>query len=200
MKRLMVYLSLTIINAALLAGAYFMGGISDSAWASAPHKTLTANKFLLVDKYGKEKGQLGINNHGDPFLRLYDNNGKTRVFLALLHDENPTVGLVDKRDKIRTYLQYVDSKDVAGLGVNDDSSRKLVYLGVKDGEASFLTMSDKVWSKTMTAAVSDRFCYIGMGERNWKNDDGAYIRLKDGVPQLSLKLPGKPAKVLSAAE
>lgn len=50
-------------------------------------KVIRAEKFEVVDKNGKVRGELGLRSDGTPILRLYDEDGNPRVGLSPKNDE-----------------------------------------------------------------------------------------------------------------
>jgi len=50
-------------------------------------KVIRAEKFEVVDKEGRGRGELGLRSDGVPVLRLYDEDGTPRVGLSPKGDE-----------------------------------------------------------------------------------------------------------------
>ena len=72
------------------------GGVSSQFLAGTPvlaEKTaqepqvIRAERFEVVDKNGKVRGELGLRSDGVPVLRLYDEDGAPRVGLSPKADE-----------------------------------------------------------------------------------------------------------------
>src|SRR5262245_16011227 len=80
---------------ALVSG--FLGGtMSNQFLAGTPvladnpsqeTKIIRAERFEVVDKTGRVRGELGLRSDGTPILRLYDEEGNPRVGFSPKNDE-----------------------------------------------------------------------------------------------------------------
>jgi len=81
---------------------------------AAPERILKAEKFVLVDEKGAQRGVWEINATGVVRLTLCNKEGKGRLDLSLYQDENPSLDLYDRDRKYR-----------ASLGLDADGSPSL---------------------------------------------------------------------------
>jgi hypothetical protein len=66
----------------------FLVGTPASAERTAQEtKIIRAEKFEVVDKNGRVRGELGLRHDGVPVLRLYDEDGNPRVGFSPKADE-----------------------------------------------------------------------------------------------------------------
>jgi hypothetical protein len=71
-----------------MVSSQFLVGVS--VFAEKPpqeRQVIQAERFEVVDKDGKVRGELGLRNDGVPVLRLYDEDGALRVGFSPKGDE-----------------------------------------------------------------------------------------------------------------
>ena len=122
MKRLGGFALLVLLSVPLLGQA-------------APKNIVKAEKFVLVDKDGKERGVLGMDDNRPynmlrgreigPHLALFDMDGKKRIELALWPEGSPSLFLMDRNGERR-----------ASLVVGPDGLSKLILFD-EDGDKLF---------------------------------------------------------------
>jgi len=87
MKRQWLYAVVALAGGVL--GGFIGGKLSSLAAASirpTADKIVTAQQLLLVDAKGNTRGELRLNQKGDPGLSLYDHSGKLRANLEVATD------------------------------------------------------------------------------------------------------------------
>lgn len=87
------------VTVALALASGLVGGMAASQFVGAPvfagrtpqeTNVIQAEKFEVVDKKGKVRGELGLRSDGVPVLRLYDEDGTPRVGFSPKGDEGST--------------------------------------------------------------------------------------------------------------
>jgi hypothetical protein len=110
-------------------------------------RTVTAERFLLVDGGGKPRAELAL-AQGEPFFRLADEDGKPRLAMNLGREVSG-LSLLDGNGKYRAGLSL--GKDGPFIRLDDARGRQRVGCGVGK-EGTFLRMDDEggrprvVWS------------------------------------------------------
>jgi hypothetical protein len=94
---------------------------------AAPEKILKAEKFVLVDEKGAQRGVWEINTTGVVRLTLCNKEGKARLDLSLYENENPSLDLYDRDRKYR-----------ASLGLDADGSPSLHLRGKNQSSVNVL--------------------------------------------------------------
>src|SRR6516164_4204878 len=87
----------------IFAGAAFGGFLSGHFWTSSSSamaagrhpKTITAEKFILVDSNGKQRGTMQVTENGMARLTLSDPNGMDRAELRVAEDGSAGLGFFD---------------------------------------------------------------------------------------------------------
>ena len=89
----------------------------------AVQEEVRARKFVLVNEMGTPVGAFGVLD-GQPSLKLFDQNKKVRLVLALDQDGQPAFVLTDENEKIRAQFDL------------EDNEPRLMWIDEK-GKASF---------------------------------------------------------------
>jgi len=100
---------LLCFTAAILSSAttaLLLRGVPEAhaAAQNAPEKILKAERFVLVDDKGAQRGVWEINATGVVRLTLCNKEGKARLDLSLYQDENASLDLYDRDRKYRASL------------------------------------------------------------------------------------------------
>jgi hypothetical protein len=109
--------------------------------AEAPARTITAEKVVLVDHLGKQRGLLYVTSGGEPRLAFYDQSGKQRLALGLDANDAPGLALFDDKGigrgsfavaadgvtAVRLYDQHMTPR--ALLGVDGEGESALDFYG-----------------------------------------------------------------------
>lgn len=92
-----------------------------------------AEEFRLVDKRGKCRGRLGMNDDGEPCFLLFDERGKLRISLYL-YDGQVGIEVLDRNEKVRASLGVSDNGQPS-LELLDGSERThaCLEMGTEDG-------------------------------------------------------------------
>jgi len=85
---------------------------------AAPEKIVKAEKFVLVDEKGAQRGIWEINATGVVRLTLCNKEGKARLDLSLYENENPSLDLYDRDRKYRASLG-LDAEGSPSLHLRD---------------------------------------------------------------------------------
>jgi hypothetical protein len=108
----------------------------------APQREVRANSFLLVDKDGKPRADLGLLTDGNPALTFYDKERKPRAILGVANDGSPVLFFIDKNGKRRAGLT-TSAAGSPDLKLSDKDGKPRAILGVSvEGEPS-LILSDE---------------------------------------------------------
>jgi hypothetical protein len=151
--------ALTIISGFLggaLASHLFVGQTvyaSEMAFTTeeqfSSRNNITTQKIELVDKNGKMRASLGLNDEGDPSLIFYSRDSSVATILSLSSESNPTLMLQgknggrfnlavgsqgnpvllmqDQKGKIRAVLQLDSTGDpIFALQDNNDKARAIL--------------------------------------------------------------------------
>ncbi len=119
-------LAITVLTASLFA----MGQ------ASPAHKTLTAERFSVVDGQGRERAYLGLNKTGTVSLKLMGEGGKGLSELSVTKEGLPALVLEEPSGKGRVHFGMSDLKGATDLTFWFDRSRRLQLKTDKDGAPS----------------------------------------------------------------
>jgi hypothetical protein len=99
---------------------------------TAPEKILKAEKFVLVDDKGAQRGVWEINATGVVRLTLCNKEGKARLDLSLYQDENPSLDLYDRDRKYRASLG-LDAEGSPSLHLRSKNQSSVNVLRVDAG-------------------------------------------------------------------
>ena len=97
------------------------GAAAPPSQAAAAPKAVVAQSFIIVDKHGRKRAQLGLAPNGEG-LALMGSDGKIRASLVITASGEPGLTLYDKNGQARATLQ-VNKKDDAGLALYDAAGR-----------------------------------------------------------------------------
>lgn len=134
--------TLTLV-AALVGGAlsgYFFAARSVDAAAAAP-RMVTAQKFMLVDRHGKTRGEFNITPKGVAEVAIYDGTGTLRAGLGVGADGAPALGIYGNDGKPRTEVGL--TAGVARLVLFDANAQPQATIGVAPDGQSGLGLMDK---------------------------------------------------------
>jgi hypothetical protein len=133
----------------IFAGAAFGGFLSGHVWpvdssaiASIRHpKTLTAEKFVLVDSAGKRRGSIQVTEGGMATVALSDANGMDRTELRVAADGGAGLGFFNKEGReLSVFGEGVDGR--TGLKIFGAQGKQVVTLSSRPDGESALTLYD----------------------------------------------------------
>jgi hypothetical protein len=184
MKERIGFVSLTLA-AALLGGAlscYFFAARSVDAAAAAP-KIVTAQKFMLVDRHGKTRGEFNVTARGVAEVAVYDGTGTLRAGLGVGIDGAPALGIYGRDGKPRAEVGLTNS--VARLVLFDANAQPQATLGVAPDGQSGLGLMDKDGNSRASIIVASD------GAPTLRMADPHHARIgldvtPDGLPGLAL--------------
>lgn len=117
--------------------------------AGGAGKTLQAEKFQVVDRTGKARAELALEDGEVPYVRLLDSAQKQRVLLGLNKEGCGTLSFIDGDDKQRINLALTEKGEMAltmqaadgamrlGLSAGDD----VASLQLNDGQGKLRSLS-----------------------------------------------------------
>ncbi|MEE8169672.1 MAG: hypothetical protein V3T70_03915 [Phycisphaerae bacterium] len=154
------------------------------------HEAFEAREFRLVDRKGRVRGRLAMNDKELPELILADPNGKFRLVLAIKEDGHPRIQLRDRDGlKSRAALSML-SDGRPFLSFYDSQGRTRVALGLGAGEAPGFVFTHT--DKHARAGIS--ITPDGTARLTFGDDDGG-TRLGLGVyPDGSTRLEMYPPR------
>ena len=132
MNRKQYALLVAVVAACSLLGGMISGRLLTAKAATETKaeeqdkKVVTAEKFVVVDKNGKERAVLDV-SEGRSGLWIYDENGKPRVVLGGIQ-EGGGLGLSDKNGKLR--ISLVEGTGRGGLYVTDKNEKLRAAFGM----------------------------------------------------------------------
>lgn len=92
------------------------------------NEAIVAGEFQLVDKKGRVRAVLGVNDEDEPCLLFLDENEQRRISFYV-EDGQPGIDLADKNEHVR-----------ASLGLDDNSQPSLFLLDEKEKVRASLTL------------------------------------------------------------
>src|ERR1700734_2882533 len=112
MKRLPLppprYFSITHSPANLLPDPFVGGAVSGHIFAArtvdaaaAAPRMVTAQKFMLVDRHGKTRGEFNVTRGGVAQIAVFDGSGTLRAGLGVGSDGAPALGIYGNDGKPR---------------------------------------------------------------------------------------------------
>jgi hypothetical protein len=136
---LVVGISVTASLATMGLFLVFWGGQTALAKDNpTPQREVRAKGFLLVDKDGKPRANLGLLADGSPALTFYDKDRKSRAILGVANDGSPVLLFIDKNGKRRAGLT-TSATGSPDLKLSDKNGKPRAILGVSvDGEPSLI--------------------------------------------------------------
>jgi hypothetical protein len=108
---------------------------------AASVSTITAQKIVLVDANGHERGQLGV-APGGVGLALSDGTGKPRIALIVDETDHPGLTLYSPNGVPRASLQLSQNGD-SGVALYDDAGRCHVAMAVSSTGVPSITLFDQ---------------------------------------------------------
>lgn len=135
----------------LLPTAYLLG-VHEARAAPAVPEAISAQRFVLVDATGKQRGVFEA-AEGTARLALNNTDGKVVARLAIAADGNPEVGLLgaDGRPRFRIGV----GKDGVGFVLTDYAGNARAGLVASEGGTSF-TLTDPVSGNTRVMLSAER--------------------------------------------
>lgn len=112
-----------------------------SEQAAATVSTITAQKIVLVDENGHQRGQLGV-APGGVGLALSDDTGKPRIALVVDQTNHPGVTLYSANGSPRASIQLSPNGD-SGLALYDDAGRCHIAMVVSSSGVPSVTLFDQ---------------------------------------------------------
>ena len=141
MKERIRFVSLTLV-AALVGGAVsghiFAARTVDAA--NAP-RMITAQKFMLVDRRGKTRGEFNVTSKGVAQVAVFDGTGTLRAGLGVGDDGAPALGIYGHDGKPRAEVGLTNS--VARVVLFDANGKPQATIGVAPDGQSGLGLMDK---------------------------------------------------------
>ena len=108
-----------------------------AATQDEPESKITAREFSLVDDSGVERASLVADGAGSVFLVLFDQEGKTRAALSVVHNLGPSLSFYDVDGQTRTIVgstALVASHVVDSDGQVEKNTPSSMVLFDKDGQ------------------------------------------------------------------
>jgi len=118
--------------------------------ASASVTTLTAQKIILVDANGHERGQLGV-AQGGVGLALSDPTGKPRIAMIIDEGDHPGMTLYNTNGMPRASVQLSQNGD-SGVALYDDTGRCHVAMAVSAVGVPSVTLFDQAGNVVRSAS------------------------------------------------
>ena len=109
--------------------------------ANASVATLTAQKIILVDANGRERGQLGVAPGGNG-LALSDAAGKPRIAMIVDETDHPGLTLYSPSGMPRASVQLSQNGD-SGVALYDDTGRCHMAMAVSSTGVPSVTLFDQ---------------------------------------------------------
>lgn len=129
-------LAATIALALLAALPLALGGSSRSLGAGQDHTQLAARRFVVTDKSGKTRAELGASDTGEVGLKLFVDK-QVRSDIGLNASGAPVITYYN--DSGKEQLSLAGGSD-AGLSVADGKGDPRVQIGMSVDGSSFVTM------------------------------------------------------------
>jgi hypothetical protein len=109
--------------------------------ANASVATLTAQKIILVDASGHERGQLGV-APGGLGIALSDATGKPRIAMIVDATDHPGLTLYSANGMPRASVQLSQNGD-SGVALYDDAGRCHIAMAVSSAGVPSITLFDQ---------------------------------------------------------
>jgi len=120
--------------------------------ANAAVATLTAQKIILVDASGHQRGQLGV-AQGGLGLALSDASGKPRIAMIVDDTDRPGLTLYGANGMPRASVQLSQNGD-SGVALYDDAGRCHVAMAVSSAGVPTITQFDPAGNPEIPALRS----------------------------------------------
>src|SRR5271155_4319341 len=122
-----------------VSGHIFAARTVDAA-AAAP-RMVTAQKFMLVDRHGKTRGEFNVARAGVAQIAVFDGTGTLRAGLAVGSDGAPALGIYGNDGKPRAEVGLTNS--VARVVLFDADATPQATIGVAPDGQSGIGLMDK---------------------------------------------------------
>ncbi len=122
--------------------ALLLIGLAISMFTSRPAEVLEAQKVVLRDPAGIERGVWELTENGGSRLVLRDRDARDRIRLTLLPDGSPGLTLADRDGRSRTVLGLLPDQ-TATLVFADEAGKPRTILGLPTDGSSTLTFADQ---------------------------------------------------------
>src|SRR5258708_22187805 len=135
------FVSLTLAAAftgGAVSGHFFAARTVDAA--NAP-RMVTAQKFMLVDRRGKTRGEFNVTSKGVAQVAIFDGTGTLRAGLGVGADGAPALGIYGHDGKPR--IEVGLTRSVARVVLFDANAMPQATLGVAPDGQSGLGLMDK---------------------------------------------------------
>ena len=157
-NRYLLGVVLVVVSIGIIGAAPFKSG-----------KEIRATKFVLEDGNGTSRAGLMMDKDG-PLLAMEDENGKTRVLVAIKGNAGPGIFLYDEKEELRESLSF--SKIGPALVFNDENGIGRVFLSLlKPGPGPSLGLADDKGNIRVALGVMDDGPHIDLatekGEAVW---------------------------------
>ena len=129
----------------IFGGAAFGGFLNDHLWTSVssamaerqPAKTITAEKFILVDRNRRQRGTMQVSGDGMASLTLNDPNGMDRAELRVARDGSAGLGFFDQEGrKLAVFGEGADGS--TGIRIFGAEGRERAVFGsLPTGQTTF---------------------------------------------------------------
>ena len=103
-------------------------------------KHIRARSIYIEDEKGERRAALGVNEEDNPFLSLWNKNGKTRAALGV-NEDSSILSLSDEKGNIRASLS--GSKDDSILSLWNEKGKIRTVLAVVKDEAGLSLYDEK---------------------------------------------------------
>jgi hypothetical protein len=130
-----------------LAAAFVGGAVSGHIFAArtvdaanAP-RMITAQKFMLIDRHGKTRGEFNVTSRGVAQIAIFDGTGTLRAGLGVGYEGAPALGIYGHDGKPRAEVGLTNS--VARVVLFDANAKPQATLGVAPDGQSGLGLMDK---------------------------------------------------------
>jgi len=121
------------------------------AWQLYPRRhTRDSTQFVIRDRQGTRRVELGMRDDRGPMLRLNNADGRARAALFLGDDGSTSLRLLDRRGAKRAELRVADD-GTPGLLLLDREGRILVNLSVDEDGRGTIALRDSARGTIWTA-------------------------------------------------
>ena len=151
--------------------------------------TLTANRFVLRDSNGVERGLISAPNESSAALLLFDSKGTTQLF-AGVEEQGPTIALYDAKETPRVKLTVNESMNGSAISIHDSNGTTQISIVSLEGEPVRMSIHD---SNGLRRAD---LLYVE------DNDDvrGAALALKDSSGKVRVMVSDRCVAVMDSDE
>ena len=154
-----------------LAAAFVGGAMSGHIFAArtvdaanAP-RLVTAEKFMLVDRHGKTRGEFNVTRKGVAQIAVFDGTGTLRAGLGVGVDGAPALGIYGRDGKPRAEVGL--TRSVARVVLFDANANPQATLGVApDGQSGIGLMDTKGNPRASIIVQPDGTPTLRLGDEN----------------------------------